>query len=703
MTKPLPEPDVEIRLGRRGGARLTAAERMAIASITDPATRKMIGETLIASRENQRNFRAISQWFPIQPADLAKSLRERYVPFFKSLGGKVVEPESEGEEGDWISGGPLDLAIADFAKEGNILRVDVFAEHSAGESGEKGAEGRSAGLSYIYSTNTEETDPTAGHLKFDKAALAEATNLRISETDGLANNVAAILALMDDSTSTVKGTLLLRKVGAPASFACFQVSGALTDHGTWDSIAVAFVASAGLANNDPVTVEFYRTGDKGTAGEKGEKGAAGEKGAEGAKGEKGEKGTAGEKGAEGAKGEKGAEGKAGSAVDIAFDAASQSAAGTGNLEWEHVPVTAKPAGVLVLVVQDGEAVDQVSGITYGGLAMEEVPGSPFKGAEVKGMIHAFWLGRANVKRGTQKVLVTVSGANSKRAVAYSVTSPSQFMAVQAGVGVARKTVGTPELLEPVGGVPLRTGSDAVMVGALLIGAANVGEFEISWGTQDFNHDFGAQVAGWGHLTPAETEENKTSVRWKSLAAAGTAFELFNVAIRPVRDYGEVTELPSTPGYGDRCAFVANAEQGVVWDLIYDGLGEFPWKKVGGPALRKAEPGSKETASNVFQTEGAPTITVPLKMEFRGRYGAKVAQQEAAGTSTAETGLFVNAVEKEISAYITFTTFAGGPIDVGMEPWTIAKEQVVGVRYRNEGSIKTKFTGLFIEVDPIRVG
>lgn len=133
-----------------------------------------------------------------------------------------------------------------------------------------------AGFTYTFLTNTEATDPGAGKLKFDKA-FAEATTLRISETDKDGNALAAFLATIDDSTSAVKGRLIVRKVGEPKVFAIFNLTGGLIDSGTWDSIGLAFVAGTGLANNDEVTVEFQRTGDKGDQGEKAPKGRKGPK------------------------------------------------------------------------------------------------------------------------------------------------------------------------------------------------------------------------------------------------------------------------------------------------------------------------------------------------------------------------------------------------------------------------------------------
>lgn len=160
-------------------------------------------------------------------------------------------------------------------------------EGPKGAEGAKGAEGRWAGLRYAYLTNTEETEPAAGKLKFN----AGKTALYISETDGDGGGIGAYLATWDDSTTTgTRGFVIVRKIGTPATWATYKVTGALTDKGAWDTLPVALVASNGaFANEDAISVEFYRTGDK---GEQGEKGATGEKGEQGEKGEAGTPGSA---------------------------------------------------------------------------------------------------------------------------------------------------------------------------------------------------------------------------------------------------------------------------------------------------------------------------------------------------------------------------------------------------------------------------
>lgn len=146
---------------------------------------------------------------------------------------------------------------------------------TSGSNGTNGTDGRNAGIKYTYDTTTTATDPGSGKLQFNNTTLSSATALYISETDGDANALAAYIATWDDSTSTVRGILTMRKDSDPAVFAIFSISGTITDNGAWDTFTVAHIASNGsFSDNDVVKIHFFRTGDKGETGAAGASGAA---------------------------------------------------------------------------------------------------------------------------------------------------------------------------------------------------------------------------------------------------------------------------------------------------------------------------------------------------------------------------------------------------------------------------------------------
>jgi len=139
-----------------------------------------------------------------------------------------------------------------------------------------GTAGRNAGLKYTYDTTTTATDPGAGKLQFNNTTLSLATSLFISETDGDTNALAAYLATWDDSTSTIRGTITMRKDSDPSVFAVFSISGSVTDNGAWDTFTVAHIVSNGaFADNDIVKITFIPKGDKGDIGATGPQGSTG--------------------------------------------------------------------------------------------------------------------------------------------------------------------------------------------------------------------------------------------------------------------------------------------------------------------------------------------------------------------------------------------------------------------------------------------
>ena len=145
-----------------------------------------------------------------------------------------------------------------------------------GTNGTNGSDGVSFGLEYVYSGTTSSGDPGSGVLRFNNADLALATSLFISETDNDGNGLAAWLATLDDSTSTIRGFLHVRHKTNPAIFSIFTISGTITDNGTWDTFTVANVVKNGtLVQPDEVIINFIPKGDKGDTGATGAPGAGG--------------------------------------------------------------------------------------------------------------------------------------------------------------------------------------------------------------------------------------------------------------------------------------------------------------------------------------------------------------------------------------------------------------------------------------------
>jgi hypothetical protein len=125
-----------------------------------------------------------------------------------------------------------------------------------------------AGVQYAFDTSTAMADPGGpGNLRFNNATVASVTALAFDNQSSATGNpdISAFIAHWGDSSNSVRGTIVVRKIGTPATFAIFNVNGAVTNNTTWLQVPVAFVASNGaLSAADSLSVQFTRAGDAGT-------------------------------------------------------------------------------------------------------------------------------------------------------------------------------------------------------------------------------------------------------------------------------------------------------------------------------------------------------------------------------------------------------------------------------------------------------
>lgn len=137
---------------------------------------------------------------------------------------------------------------------------------------------------------------------------------------------------------------------------------------------------------------------------------------------------------------------------IAFDAASSGALTTGALSWTHTPV-GTPRGILVFVVIFNDT-NTVSAVTYGGVSMTEVTGSPNVhnvGGADDGTVTAWFLG-SSVPTGPQTVAATVSGTPNKCGAAFSVTAGSNTSIVDTDASINSGSQANPSGTLSLGGI-----------------------------------------------------------------------------------------------------------------------------------------------------------------------------------------------------------------------------------------------------------
>jgi hypothetical protein len=169
------------------------------------------------------------------------------------------------DTGDWDTFNITHVASGGAITNGLQVNVMFWAK---GDKGEAGPGGAPAGFPYLWSTNTDANDPGEGKVKVN-SSLDLATELYISETDGLGRDLEAYLSMFT-SSSTVHGHLHITDPANPENFAIYGIFGTLNDLGDWDTFNIFYVGHGGTLTDDlPVNIIFVPAGDKGEPGPEG--------------------------------------------------------------------------------------------------------------------------------------------------------------------------------------------------------------------------------------------------------------------------------------------------------------------------------------------------------------------------------------------------------------------------------------------------
>jgi hypothetical protein len=184
-------------------------------------------------------------------------------------------------------------------------------EGTQGTQGIQGIEGNFGGATfdYTFSTNTADTDPGTGKLKFDDVDFTLAAHLYIDDQDDNATDIQSFLRTIDDSTSTIKGHFRISTRLDASDFALFTISNISEKTGYFDVICSYVSGSTtSFSNLQDIIITFARTGDKGDTGLQGIQGLEGTQGTFGVQGIQGIQGVQGTQGLEGTQGTFGVQG-----------------------------------------------------------------------------------------------------------------------------------------------------------------------------------------------------------------------------------------------------------------------------------------------------------------------------------------------------------------------------------------------------------
>lgn len=197
----------------------------------------------------------------------------------------------------------------------------------------------------------------------------------------------------------------------------------------------------------------------------------------------------------------------------------------------------------------------------------------------------------------------------------------------------------------------------------------------------------------GHAAAFLSILNPSSILWLTTIALGR---------EPLRDWGFVTALPSTSlVIGDRCSYVADLANGIVWALIYDGQGTYPWKKIGGPPLLAEIATSQTTTSTTYAAlaTAGPSITVPLGGDYDVEIGCRslhsannaLMSYDIGGTGAVDADAITGAG----------TSFESGPRK--RRKIALAAGTALVSKYKGNGAGTATFAERLMTVDPVRVG
>jgi hypothetical protein len=147
-----------------------------------------------------------------------------------------------------------------------------------GSQGIQGEDGNFGGATfdYLFSTNTADSDPGSGKLKFNNITLSSASLMFIDDQDVNSTDIQTFLRTVDDSTSTIKGHFRISNRLNADDFALFTVSG-INEVSGYFQVSCSYISGSATAfsNQEDVIITFARTGDRGDTGFTGSQGDTG--------------------------------------------------------------------------------------------------------------------------------------------------------------------------------------------------------------------------------------------------------------------------------------------------------------------------------------------------------------------------------------------------------------------------------------------
>ena len=165
--------------------------------------------------------------------------------------------------------GWLQVALTHVDSNGSWSNADVaymqfIRTGDKGDTGTTGATGSGEGLEMAFESNTADSDQGTGKVWYNNGTVSSASVVYMDDVDSNSANINSFVDSFDDSGSSIKGRITVKKQAAPENYHMFNVNGSVVSASTYSKIPVAHVVSVGtISDADAVFVSFSRTGDKG--------------------------------------------------------------------------------------------------------------------------------------------------------------------------------------------------------------------------------------------------------------------------------------------------------------------------------------------------------------------------------------------------------------------------------------------------------
>ena len=189
------------------------------------------------------------------------------------------------------------------------------------------------GVKYIFSSNTADSDPGLGTLRYDQSTFGAITTIFIDTFDNSGNLQSNWINTWDDSGSVNRGFLTIQgSVFGSTVVNIFKVSGAIVAATGYFKVPVTPVSGSLPVDGTNIVLAFASTGDPGVTGPTGVTGPSGPSGPLGPTGASGPSGPTGATGSLGPTGVTGPSGPSG-------PTGPQGPTGPGEL-WVYTTTTA---------------------------------------------------------------------------------------------------------------------------------------------------------------------------------------------------------------------------------------------------------------------------------------------------------------------------------------------------------------------------